>query len=106
VRDFFFQWWSLAAISFHPNFFGGHGSKDMLPKKTISTLRAQQIFAALHRLISSTAAEAAWAAPCKTKNHNPLFIHYDSATNDPMHWSTSEAEIEYAVHWDFSRISI
>lgn len=94
LKEFFLLTWSIAAACFFPDYFSGHA---MLLKKTISKLRAQHLTAALHGNHTSWSAETAWTAPCDSKNHFPLLFHYDSATDNPLYWYNSEAELEHVV---------
>jgi hypothetical protein len=78
----------------------------MLLKKTISKLRAQHLSAARHGNIPFLMVEATGDAPSDSKNQFPLLFHHNSATDNPISWSNSEAELEYADNGIISNISI
>jgi hypothetical protein len=77
----------------------------MLLKKTISKLRAQHLSTAQHGNIPLWEEEAAWDTPCDSKNQFPLFFHNNPATDNPIYWSNSEAELEHADIGIISNIS-
>ncbi len=78
----------------------------MLLKKTISKLRDQHLSVAQHGNIPSREKEAARDTPCDSKNQFPLFFHHNSATDNPICRSNSEAELEHADNGIISNFSI
>jgi hypothetical protein len=78
----------------------------MLLKKTASKPQALHLSAVPHGNIPLWPGQAAWDILCEPKNQLPLFIHHNSATDNPIYRSNTESDFEHAENGIISNISM